>query len=101
MPDTPALVTGGAGYVGTYHPMSEAHLHRFTAEFDFRYSNRLISDRERADIVLKGISGKRLTYRRTDKLAAWLLHRSPRVRRAPQAGDSFLIWPLFVQTGDR
>jgi len=58
------------GVIGTYHHLSEAHLHRYTAEFDFRYNTRLISDRERADIALKGISGKRLTYRRTGALAA-------------------------------
>jgi len=58
------------GVIGTYHHMSECHLHRYTAEFDFRYNTRLISDRERADMSLKNIGGKRLTYRRTDKLAA-------------------------------
>jgi transposase-like protein len=58
------------GLIGTYHHMSEAHLHRYTAEFDFRYNTKDISDRERADIALKGIAGKRLTYRRTATLAA-------------------------------
>jgi hypothetical protein len=58
------------GVIGTYHHMSECHLHRYTAEFDFRYNTRQISDKDRADISLKGIAGKRLTYRRTDKLAA-------------------------------
>ena len=58
------------GVIGTYHHMSEAHLTRYTAEFDFRYNTRKISDSERADIALAGITGKRLTYRRTDKLAA-------------------------------
>jgi transposase-like protein len=58
------------GVIGTYHHMSECHLHRYTAEFDFRYNTKDISDRERADIALIGIGGKRLTYRRTDKLAA-------------------------------
>ena len=43
---------------------------RYLAEFDFRYSTKDISDRERADIPLKGIAGKRLTYRRTATLAA-------------------------------
>jgi hypothetical protein len=56
--------------IGTYHHWSEAHIHRYLAEFDFRYSTKDISDRERADISLKGISGKRLTYRRTASLAA-------------------------------
>ena len=58
------------GVIGTYHHMSEAHLGRYTAEFDFRYNTRKITDGERADTVLSGIAGKRLTYRRTDRLAA-------------------------------
>lgn len=56
------------GLVGTYQHMSEAHLHRYLAEFDFRMSNRSklgIGDTERADRALQGIVGKRLTYRRT------------------------------------
>jgi hypothetical protein len=42
-------------------------LHRYLAEFDFRYSNRAalgVSDAMRADKAMKGIVGKRLTYRR-------------------------------------
>jgi transposase-like protein len=58
------------GVIGTYHHWSEAHMHRYLAEFDFRYSTKDMSDKERADISLKGIGGKRLTYRRTNRLAA-------------------------------
>lgn len=58
------------GVIGTYHHLSEAHLARYTGEFDFRYNTRTISDGDRADLALRGIVGKRLTYRRTDKLAA-------------------------------
>lgn len=58
------------GVIGTYHHWSEAHIHRYLAEFDFRYSTKDISDRERADIALKGIAGKRLTYRSPSRLAA-------------------------------
>ena len=58
------------GVIGTYHHMSEAHLGRYCREFDMRYNTRTISDGERAALVLKGTEGKRLTYRRTDKLAA-------------------------------
>ena len=58
------------GVIGTYHHMSEAHLGRYCAEFDFRYNTRLISDAERTDEAMIGSRGKRLTYRRTDKLAA-------------------------------
>ena len=58
------------GVIGTYHHMSEAHLARYTAEFDFRYNTRKITDGERAALALSGSIGKRLTYRRADRLAA-------------------------------
>ena len=58
------------GVIGVYHHMSEAHLGRYSREFDFRYNTRELTDGERAAVALKGIEGKRLTYRRTDKLAA-------------------------------
>ena len=58
------------GVIGTYHHWSAAHLHRYLVEFDFRYSTKDITDSERADKALLGIGGKRLTYRRTDRLAA-------------------------------
>jgi transposase-like protein len=52
--------------IGTYHHVSETHLHRYTAEFDFRYNRRSalgFNDTERAADAVKGIAGKRLTYR--------------------------------------
>ncbi len=52
------------GFRGIYQHCAEKHLHRYLAEFDFRYSFRKVSDWERASIALKGIEGKRLTYRR-------------------------------------
>ena len=58
------------GVIGTYHHMSEAHMSRYCAEFDFSYNTRTISDGERAAMVLKGAIGKRLTYRRTGQLQA-------------------------------
>ena len=58
------------GIVGVYHHVSEAHLRRYLTEFDFRYNTRKLTDFERADESLKGIAGKRLTYRRTDAVAA-------------------------------
>ena len=60
------------GIVGTYHNVSEAHLKRYLAEFDFRYNNRIrlgVDDEMRAETALKGIQGKRLTYRRIDETA--------------------------------
>jgi transposase-like protein len=54
------------GVIGTFHSISEAHLHRYLHEFDFRYSNRHISDWERAELLLKGGKGKRLVYRQPD-----------------------------------
>ncbi len=56
------------GITGTYHHVSQQHLKRYLAEFDFRYNERSglgVSDAERAAKALKGIVGKRLTYRRT------------------------------------
>jgi transposase-like protein len=58
------------GVIGTYHHLSEAHLHRYTAEFDFRYNTRSGTDQERADVALIGIAGKRLTYRRPHAAAS-------------------------------
>ena len=54
------------GMKGVYQHCSEKHLHRYLAEFDFRYNHRIalgIDDAERADIVMKGVAGKRLLYR--------------------------------------
>jgi transposase-like protein len=58
------------GVIGTYHHMSEAHLGRYLAEFDLRASTRDMNDGERAAQILKGGVGRRLTYRRIDRLAA-------------------------------
>jgi len=55
------------GMRGVYQHCAKRHLHRYLAEFDFRYSNRAANgfdDRERSVEALKGIVGKRLTYRR-------------------------------------
>lgn len=60
------------GVYGTFHHVSEAHLNRYLAEFDFRYNTRSalgVTDSERSDELLRGIAGKRLTYRRSDKAA--------------------------------
>jgi transposase-like protein len=54
------------GMKGVYQHCKEKHLHRYLSEFDFRYSNRVavgVDDQDRADKALKGIAGKRLTYR--------------------------------------
>jgi transposase-like protein len=58
------------GVVGTYHHMSATHMHRYLAEFDMRYSTKTNSDGERAGLILKGMEGRRLNYRRTGLLAA-------------------------------
>ena len=54
------------GMKGIYQHCSEKHLHRYLAEFDFRYNNRSslgVTDGERTANALKCIGGKRLTYR--------------------------------------
>jgi transposase-like protein len=56
------------GIIGCYFHVSEAHLHRYLAEFDFRYSNREklgINDVSRAELAVKGMKGKRLTYQKS------------------------------------
>lgn len=53
------------GLYGTYQNVSEAHLHRYLSEFDFRYSKRQnlgVDDATRTGLVVKGGKGKRLTY---------------------------------------
>jgi hypothetical protein len=58
------------GMKGVYQHCKEKHLHRYLAEFDFRYSNRAalgVDDYSRAEIAAKGIVGKRLTYRRPNQ----------------------------------
>jgi transposase-like protein len=54
------------GMRGVYQFCGEKHLHRYLAEFDFRYSARValgVDDAMRADKALKGVVGKRLTYK--------------------------------------
>jgi hypothetical protein len=61
------------GMVGTYQKCGEQHLQRYLAEFDFRYNHRTalgVTDAMRAEAALKGITGKRLTYRRTGRQQA-------------------------------
>ena len=51
---------------GTHHSISEAHLPRYLAEWDFKWNTRKTTDGERAALIAKGIEGKRLTYRPTN-----------------------------------
>lgn len=56
------------GITGCYFHVSEEHLHRYLAEFSFRYSNRIglgVDDVERTNRILSGVVGKRLTYKTT------------------------------------
>jgi transposase-like protein len=53
------------GMRGVYQFCAEQHLHRYLAEFEFRYNNRVAlgcNDADRADNLLQGVVGKRLTY---------------------------------------
>lgn len=59
------------GMKGIYQTCKEKHLHRYLAEFDFRYNHREgvgVNDDERRDAIIKGAEGKRLTYRRVGQL---------------------------------
>jgi transposase-like protein len=58
------------GMRGVYQHCKEKHLHRYLAEYDFRYNHRIalgFSDRERAALAVKNAAGKRLTYRGTSE----------------------------------
>lgn len=53
------------GMKGVYQHCGKVHLHRYLAEFDFRYNNRMalgVHDFERAEKILGQVSGRRLTY---------------------------------------
>jgi transposase-like protein len=57
------------GFKGVYQHCHEKHLHRYLAEFSFRYNNRValgVDDAERAARALLGVKGRRLTYRQPD-----------------------------------
>jgi transposase-like protein len=61
------------GIVGTYHHVSPQHLKRYVGEFDFRYNERSalgVGDGARTEKALRGIVGKRLTYRDSSASAA-------------------------------
>ena len=56
------------GMKGVYQHCGHNHLHRYVAEFDFRYNNRTalgVEDSQRADKIVNGFVGKRLTYETT------------------------------------
>ena len=91
------------GIYGCYFHVSETHLHRYAAEFDFRHNNRIglgIDDQTRADrAILSGARGKRLTYEttasRTARNAAALLIAG-RARQKTRANCGCL---LSTETG--
>ena len=81
-----------AGHIRT---SAEKHIHRYLTEFDFRYSNRVklgVDDALRTDRALRGIEGKRLTYRRIGR-------RDMNARRglsaAPRSASSSCSFELF------
>ena len=58
------------GMRGVYQHCDEKHLHRYLAEYDFRYNHRTalgFNDGERAALAIKSADGKRLTYRGTNE----------------------------------
>jgi transposase-like protein len=55
------------GVYGTFHNISEAHLARYLAEFDFRANTRDMDDGERAATLLAAAKGKRLLYRQPNQ----------------------------------
>jgi hypothetical protein len=61
------------GIVGVYQHVDSKHFDRYLAEFDFRQNTRVklgYSDMDRAEIALRGVKGKRLTYETTQSAEA-------------------------------
>src|SRR3546814_315700 len=61
------------GMRGVYQHCAGRHLHRYLAEFEFRYNNRDangVNDAARTVEALEGIVGKRLTYQTANRQAA-------------------------------
>lgn len=57
---------------GVYQHCSEKHLHRYLAEFEYRFNNRValgVDDEQRAETVIAQVVGKRLTYKAADRPA--------------------------------
>jgi hypothetical protein len=52
------------------HHVSRGHLSRYCDEFAFRYENRKTTDGQRADLLVKGAEGKRLTYKQPAGISA-------------------------------
>lgn len=72
------------GMKGIYQHCTDKHLHRYLAEFDFRYSHRVklgFDDTTRTLIAIRGAEGKRLTYRRTGSASAAATARARRLAR--------------------
>lgn len=51
------------GIIGSFHHVSDKHLHRYLAEFDYRWNSRKVADGDRAIATIKAAAGKRLTYK--------------------------------------
>jgi transposase-like protein len=65
------------GITGTYHHVSQQHLKRYLCEFDFRYNERAalnVADAERAEKIVRGVVGKRVTYQETNRSGAEAAH---------------------------
>ena len=56
---------------GVYQHCAKKHLHRYAAEFEFRYNNRAangVNDKGRAQTIIEGAKGRRLTYQGPSRL---------------------------------
>ena len=65
------------GITGTYHHVSQQHLKRYLGEFDFRYNERSalsVEDAERAEKIVRGVVGKRVTYQDTNRTGSSASH---------------------------
>jgi hypothetical protein len=70
------------GLYGIYHAVRKDHLHRYLAEYDFRWNTRMLNDGQRTTLAIRGAEGKRLQYRNPGTSPSLTGGQSPDKQRA-------------------
>ena len=83
---------------GQFHHVSEAHLHRYLSEADFKYNHRFVSDAERADALLRGAKGNPSAYP-GDR--CWAIGTASHLWRGPRGAGSATDWNLSTSRRKR
>ena len=87
------------GMKGIYRHSAEKHLHRYVAEFDFRYNSRVelgVGDKGRTNKALRGIVGKRLTYKQPTPMIERQPLSSSDTRQIPRRAPCLLGFQCYT-----